>query len=83
MPKQILSEPQPCPKCSKKYGPELTDWTPCNNCSWTTKETPKVPPIQKQCSVCAKSLNFLEPEPDKYLCSKKACMWHYLSNKEK
>jgi len=86
MPNELNSTQEPCLKCLKKYEADLTNWTPCKNCPWVTNQTspPKTSPTpEKQCSVCAKSLNFLEPEEGKYLCGKKTCMWHYLVNKGK
>jgi len=85
MPKQILSEPQPCSKCQKKYNKDLTDWTPCKNCPWTTKTEPdlhqekaKLTGKEKICIECEEILNFLEPEKDQYLCGKVKCLRSYI-----
>lgn len=90
MPKQILSEPQPCLKCLKKYSLDLTNWTPCKNCPWATKQESKESNSleksqnQKICLECQETLNFIELEKDKYLCGKVKCLRNYIEkNSEK
>lgn len=91
MPKvKINSQQEPCSRCARKYGRELTGWEPCSNCPWTTKqtETTKVKEAlsdetKKQCIACQELLDFLEPEEGKYLCGKVKCLRNYIATKAK
>jgi hypothetical protein len=38
---------------------------------------------EKTCLECSKTLNFLEPEKDKYLCGKVKCLRDYIRKNEK
>ena len=91
MPKvKINSQQEPCSKCLKKYGEDLTAWQPCSNCSWITKKTETSKSkedlndeTKKQCISCWELLDFLEPEKGKYLCGKNKCLRKYIISKEK
>jgi len=92
MPKvKISSQQEPCSKCLKKYGEDLTDWQPCSNCPWkTTKQTETTKSketlndeTKKQCISCQELLDFLEPEEGKYLCGKNKCLRSYIAVKAK
>lgn len=84
---QINSTQEPCSKCLKKHGDDLTNWSPCKNCPWTTKEKPTLKQekaklsSEKICMECEESLNFLEPEKGKYLCGKVKCLRNYIERK--
>jgi len=88
---KLNSTQEPCSKCLKKYGDDLTNWTPCKNCPWTTKtselksdlkkEKEKLSNSEKICMECEETLNFLEPEKDKYLCGKVKCLRNYIERK--
>jgi len=86
---KIHSEQTPCAKCLKKYGADLTDWQPCSNCQWTTKQTETkskqtlTDETKKQCIACQELLDFLEPEKGKYLCGKNKCLRTYIASKAK
>jgi hypothetical protein len=93
MPKnKIHSEQNPCAKCLKKYGEDLTDWQPCPHCPWATRQRPTeiaksrdslTDETKKQCIACQELLDFLEPEEGKYLCGKVKCLRNYITNKAK
>jgi hypothetical protein len=90
MPEQLDSYQEPCPKCLKKHGGNLDNWTPCRNCPWITppkpnlkKEKEKLTGEEKTCMECEETLNFLEPEKDKYLCGKVKCLRSYIQRKSK
>jgi hypothetical protein len=38
---------------------------------------------EKTCIECEETLNFLEPEKDKYLCGKVKCLRSYIQRKSK
>lgn len=84
---KLNSQQEPCPKCLKKHGEDLTNWTPCKNCLWITKsqdlksEKEKLLSGEKICIECEEILNFLEPEKDKYLCGKVKCLRNYIERK--
>jgi hypothetical protein len=86
----IHSEQNPCAKCLKKYGKDLTDWQPCANCPWISKQIDLTKPretlsdeAKKQCIACQELIDFLEPEPNKYLCGKVKCLRNYIIQKSK
>jgi hypothetical protein len=80
---KLNSTQEPCSKCLKKHGSDLTNWTPCKNCPWVTKtqdlkkEKERLS-CEKTCLECEEILNFLEPEKDKYLCGKVKCLRSYI-----
>jgi len=87
---KIHSEQNPCAKCLKKHGDDLTNWQPCPNCPWTSKQTEVIKPkdtlndeAKKHCVACQEILDFLEPEPNQYLCGKVKCLRSYIVNKSK
>ena len=85
MPQQLDSYQEPCSKCLKKH-PNLDSWTPCKNCPWVTpkpepnlhQEKAQLTGKEKACMECEETLNFLEPEKDKYLCGKVKCLRSYI-----
>lgn len=89
---KLNSQQEPCSKCLKKHGEDLTNWTPCKSCPWTTKtsdlksddlkqEREKLSGKEKICLECEEILNFLELGKDKYLCGKVKCLRSYITNK--
>lgn len=85
---KLNSVQEPCSKCLKKHNSDLTNWTPCKNCPWITKEKPtlkqekeKLKGQEKICLECEEILNFLEPEKNKYLCGKVKCLRSYIIRK--
>jgi hypothetical protein len=86
---KLNSRQEPCAKCLKKYENNLTNWIPCKNCPWTTKNEPnlkqekeKLPGTEKICLECEEILTFLEPEKGKYLCGKVKCLRGYIEKKK-